>query len=114
MAALWSVGGIPIFVDTDGGFKETIYGEQDILDAIATTLHFFGTKSVGRRMAGHVQGTTNMNNLIGLANVDGNVTILADIGSLGTYRIRKIEWERRQALGDPDAWYYARLELTQT
>ena len=110
----WSIDAITIHVDKDSGGREPLYGEHDVLDATSTVLHFFGARSKTRHISGMVQSESSLSSLDTKAKTDADVTLTSDQGSQGTFRITSLQYERRQALGEANTWYYVTLELRAT
>lgn len=75
MAALWTLGGIGVYIDSLSRKKDSIWAEIDIIDATTTTLHWFGAKSVHYRVRGHLWGRSNIDTLEGYCNSSATRTL---------------------------------------
>ena len=109
----WSLGGITIHVDEDDSANEPILGEIQVLEATETTLHHAGAKSEQRSLRFYVETEDNLNALEIKAKNDANVTLISDLGSQGSYRIRKLTARRIHAVNQPNPWWRCTAELTK-
>jgi len=75
MAALWTYGGVDIYVNSLERQKEGIWAEIDVIDATSTTFHWYGAKSARWRVSGTVWGRSNIDTLEGLLNASTSQTL---------------------------------------
>jgi len=100
MASLWKFGTVDIYVEEQNRVRPIKRAELNVLDAVASTYHFFGAASRRNRLMGLVIGDANMITLDSDAINDTTRTLTSDQGSLGSFKIDgDIEADRIRHVG---------------
>lgn len=87
MAALWQIGGIPVYVSEETVSREIKRAELFPLDATASTLQFFGAGSRHATLKGIVTSTANYVALEDYAIADTAVTLVSPWGNTNNCKI---------------------------
>jgi hypothetical protein len=94
MAALWTFGGVSIYINSLQRRKEAIWAEIDIIDATATELHWYGAKSPHWRVAGTLWGASDIDTLEGFADASDSRTFAGPNGFSESFKLVSIESRR--------------------
>ena len=117
MAAQWSVGDVSIYVDKFDGGKDPVWGKLHVLDATGDTKHYSGSSSRKRSLAGtlYTSGSNSpeLATLEGYADASTSRTITSDVGSVGSYKVMKVAFERKQALNIQYPVYRVTVEMEE-
>ena len=87
MASLWKWGSVDIYVEEQNRVRPIKRAELSVLDATASTYHFFGAASRRNRLTCIVIGDANMISMDADAIADTTRTLTSDQGSLGSFKI---------------------------
>lgn len=100
----WSIAGIIIHPDSEQD-KETIeahYALQDVVDAVVTSISFFGSGSPRRSLEfvldENENGGAGRSTLKTALESDAQVNLTSDQGSQGDFRLLSLQLTRRQAV----------------
>lgn len=99
MAALWSFGSVPLFVDVDEPSREVYRAKLKVLGGTTNPQHFFGGGSEVRHIAGLVITEANRDQLESDAVAGTSRTFTSDAGSQGTFVIDEVSFERIHFVG---------------
>jgi|SRR3990167_1810721 len=114
----WSLSGVTISPG-DGEdilIYEANYAIQEVLDAVANTITFYGANSERRTLDFILDETVaagGLNTLKTSVQTDANVNLTSDQGSQGNYRILSLRAVRRQALNKSSPVYKCSAELVK-
>ena len=116
MAAAWSVGAVSIHIDEISGGQAASMGETHVLDATKSTVHHSGSPGRTRRIAGTLYDTdgNQLSTLEGYTESDTARTVTSDLGGLGDWYIKNVDWDRIQALNYAYGVYRVTVELTES
>lgn len=90
MAALWTLGAVGIYVNGLDREKEGIWAEIDIIDATATTLHWYGAKSARWRLRGTIWGRSEIDTLEGYENASDSRTLTGPNALSVAFKVLKV------------------------
>jgi len=98
----WTLGGITIH-PPGGGYqerRESLYAIQQVLDATAETISYYGAGSLRTQLRfildEDVNGNTGLNTLRTAVGNNSDVALVGDVGSLGNHRILSLNASRLQ------------------
>jgi hypothetical protein len=98
----WSLAGITIHVEKQGGSVESLYSQQNVLDATSTTLGYYGAKSkafsLGFKLIEDTAGSGSLTTLENAVKANASVNLVDDRSTTTSVRIMKLDSERIQAL----------------
>lgn len=113
----WTLASITIHPEDQSlrGVIEANYAIQDVLDATANVISYFGSKSeVVQLEFALFEDENSGTGLTTLKNNTKNGTTSAlagDTGSLGNWKILRLEYRRKQALNQTNPVYICSAEL---
>jgi len=115
MAAQWKVGDVSIYVDKHDGGQDPVWGKLHVLDALGDTKHYSGASSERQSVAGtlYTSGSHSpeLSTLKGYTQSSTSRTLTGDKGSLGSFKVIKVGFERKQALNVTYPVYRVTVEL---
>ena len=113
----WSLAGITIS-PPGGGDEQSVqarYAVQEVLDATADTLNYYGAGSDRRRLHffldEDVNGNSGMSTLKAAVRANSNAALVSDQGSEGNYRIQSVSFRRLQDHSRTNPAYDCTAEL---
>ncbi len=108
----WSLGGVPIFVNSDSYKPDTRLSEHIVLDGVESIIHRFGYGNGVRQIAGHL--LDNSDDFVTLESGYHNgtlMTLISDQGTEGTYRIWSLNRKRVQDIRRQKPVFFVEMEL---
>lgn len=111
----WSIGAVSVHIDEMSGNDEAVIGEQHVLDALATTKHYSGAQGLKLNVSGtlYTSGSTSSElfTLLGYKDASAAQAVTTDQGSFGSFYVKSVEFERKQALNRTYPVYRVRVGL---
>jgi hypothetical protein len=115
-----TLAGVTIHPDSgdDTGSIESMYSRQNVLDATADTIGFYGaksiTKSLGFTLIENIAGAGTLATIQNAVKANSDTTYVNDLGTTFTCRILKLTFSRQQALNYSLPVYKCSAELLST
>ena len=113
-----TLAGVTISVDSTTAVKESLYSQQQVLDATTTTIGYFGAKSrfttLTFTLILDIAGVGSIATLESAVTSNADTTYVDDKGTSNTVRIMKFQYKRIQALNYTNAVYVCQADLVST
>ena len=119
-ASLWSIGAIDVYIDNMDLQQDPVIGEVHVLDALKTTKHHSGSTGLKGTLSGTLVTTDSASGLgsefVTLKGYTTTITsraVVSDQGSLGDFKIKSVQAQRKQALNHDYPIYEVRVEVAE-